>query len=312
MDNNVSKSQIFSKILEFIKFMIYPLIELYGYFVFIGLFCLQGKNINIYLLLTFFLVYHLLLMNKIIFFIELYVIKNVSTIDLFPSTKKLKQHDQFVNINPFVKQNVIERGIKESQFCNICNTFKPPRCHHCSKCNQCILKFDHHCNILNICIGFHNYNFFIKFLLNNVLLNAFVITVIMLDIFLVEELKAKILTCYVVAIFCFGIEFIIACVLLIFHAMLLSRNETTIEYYALNAYIKGDHSYVHIFQEGPIKNFIDSKNRKILNPYNLGFKENFQAIFGNTLWKVLSPIFNSDEDGVHFKTNDFDVDNNEI
>lgn len=29
--------------------------------------------------------------------------------------------------------------------CKKCSKNKPPRTHHCSWCNRCILKFDHHC-----------------------------------------------------------------------------------------------------------------------------------------------------------------------
>jgi len=29
--------------------------------------------------------------------------------------------------------------------CHRCDGYKPPRAHHCSQCNRCILKMDHHC-----------------------------------------------------------------------------------------------------------------------------------------------------------------------
>lgn len=32
--------------------------------------------------------------------------------------------------------------------CKKCIAPKPPRTHHCSVCNKCILKMDHHCRIL--------------------------------------------------------------------------------------------------------------------------------------------------------------------
>lgn len=33
--------------------------------------------------------------------------------------------------------------------CKKCIKPKPPRTHHCSVCNKCILKMDHHCRILS-------------------------------------------------------------------------------------------------------------------------------------------------------------------
>jgi len=45
--------------------------------------------------------------------------------------------------------------------CKKCNITRPPRCHHCSVCNRCILRFDHHCVWLNNCIGQNNYRSFL-------------------------------------------------------------------------------------------------------------------------------------------------------
>ena len=35
-----------------------------------------------------------------------------------------------------------------ASICKKCIKPKPPRTHHCSVCNKCILKMDHHCRIL--------------------------------------------------------------------------------------------------------------------------------------------------------------------
>eukprot|EP00758_Cryptobia_borreli_P004943 Tbor_TRINITY_DN4665_c0_g1::TRINITY_DN4665_c0_g1_i1::g.14881::m.14881/K20028/ZDHHC2_15_20; palmitoyltransferase ZDHHC2/15/20 len=41
--------------------------------------------------------------------------------------------------------------------CNPCGVYKPPRTHHCSSCERCVLKYDHHCSAVGTCIGFYNY-----------------------------------------------------------------------------------------------------------------------------------------------------------
>eukprot|EP01080_Neovahlkampfia_damariscottae_P004480 gene4480-7861_t len=51
------------------------------------------------------------------------------------------------------------------RYCKRCRHLKPDRCHHCSSCDQCVLKMDHHCPWVNNCVGFHNYKYFILFLI---------------------------------------------------------------------------------------------------------------------------------------------------
>merc|ERR1711920_1087343 len=52
-------------------------------------------------------------------------------------------------------------GMKQ---CPKCQAPKPPRAHHCSICNRCIMKMDHHCPWVNNCVGARNQKQFILFL----------------------------------------------------------------------------------------------------------------------------------------------------
>ncbi|XP_071792872.1 palmitoyltransferase ZDHHC16-like [Asterias amurensis] len=58
-------------------------------------------------------------------------------------------------------QIVSETGV--SSICKKCIAPKPPRTHHCSICNKCILKMDHHCPWVNNCIGHYNHRYFMLF-----------------------------------------------------------------------------------------------------------------------------------------------------
>ena len=43
--------------------------------------------------------------------------------------------------------------------CKKCIHPKPPRTHHCSVCDRCVLKMDHHCPWINGCIGHFNHRY---------------------------------------------------------------------------------------------------------------------------------------------------------
>ncbi|XP_034563325.1 palmitoyltransferase ZDHHC16B isoform X1 [Notolabrus celidotus] len=55
--------------------------------------------------------------------------------------------------------------IPSVSICKKCITPKPPRTHHCSICNMCVLKMDHHCPWLNNCVGHFNHRYFFSFCL---------------------------------------------------------------------------------------------------------------------------------------------------
>lgn len=48
--------------------------------------------------------------------------------------------------------------------CMKCETYRPPRAHHCRICGRCIRRMDHHCPWINNCVGERNQKYFIQFL----------------------------------------------------------------------------------------------------------------------------------------------------
>ncbi|XP_032218931.2 palmitoyltransferase ZDHHC6 isoform X2 [Nematostella vectensis] len=65
---------------------------------------------------------------------------------------------------PFKWRPAKESDTECLQFCHVCQGYKAPRAHHCSKCNRCVMKMDHHCPWINNCVGHYNMKSFTLFL----------------------------------------------------------------------------------------------------------------------------------------------------
>lgn len=295
--------QFLEEVLRLIIYAIYPLFILYSNFIFLGIFILGPNAFSDASVLVFFVIFNFLLTFAIIYYVLLSTTEGKSTQDIFPLATESKTRRNFKNINPFIADSLLEKSIEKTHTCGICQTYKPARCHHCSRCNRCYLKFDHHCVFIDACVGFHNYKFFIQFLVANLLLIVYYLTILNLEFGIANDFSAEIISNVVISTVVGGLILIITVQTLILHLKLLPNNETVIEYYAINSYLEGDHSHIGVFQEGPITEFSDSKDRKVLNPYNLGTRENLKEVFGNSFWEWVSPLFTSAGDGVSFKKN---------
>ncbi|QQP35382.1 Palmitoyltransferase, partial [Caligus rogercresseyi] len=55
-----------------------------------------------------------------------------------------------------------------ASICKKCINPKPPRTHHCSVCDSCVLKMDHHCPWLNNCVGHYNHRYFFLYMVHTI------------------------------------------------------------------------------------------------------------------------------------------------
>ncbi|KAJ1899461.1 Palmitoyltransferase [Coemansia sp. S100] len=178
----------------------------------------------------------------------------------------------------------LKRDTLKPRFCRACKGFKPPRTHHCSDCDKCVLKMDHHCPWTNNCVGFNNQGHFLRFVymvdvtctmaaaLHGLRLYELVVDAVngtyyvrqptqIEVVFLIIDLSASLLVLLFVGI------------LSGYHLYLVGNNTTTIE----------------SREKDRVVRLIKSKKCKPTPyPYDLGIVRNFKSVFGESvlLWWV--------------------------
>ncbi|XP_042065089.1 probable protein S-acyltransferase 12 [Salvia splendens] len=161
------------------------------------------------------------------------------------------------------------------QFCNRCQNGKPPRCHHCSVCERCVLKMDHHCIWVVNCVGARNYKFFLLFLLYTFLetmLDTFVLLPGFISFFRQAEhhfsspgelaitfLAFVLNLAFVLSLLCF----------VVMHISLLLSNTTSVE--------------------------VHEKKKGMPWKYDLGWRKNIEQVFGTRKVLWLFPVFSKED-----------------
>ncbi|KAB5527242.1 hypothetical protein DKX38_021089 [Salix brachista] len=175
-------------------------------------------------------------------------------------------------------------GLDRRAFCNYCQNGKPPRCHHCSVCQRCVLKMDHHCVWVVNCVGARNYKFFLLFLLStsffSLKLYTFMVTtmdtLVLLPGFINFFGEAKdhssspsdLAVIFLAFVLNLAFALSLLC-FLVMHASLLSSNTTSIEVY--------------------------EKRGAARWKYNLGRKKNFEQVFGTKKALWFFPLFSKED-----------------
>uniref|UniRef100_A0AC34RFU5 Palmitoyltransferase n=1 Tax=Panagrolaimus sp. JU765 TaxID=591449 RepID=A0AC34RFU5_9BILA len=70
---------------------------------------------------------------------------------------------------------------KDWTICTRCQSFRPPRAHHCRICNRCVQKMDHHCPWVANCVGQNTQKYFLQFILFVGILSSYAIALIIIS-----------------------------------------------------------------------------------------------------------------------------------
>ncbi|KAI8897943.1 DHHC palmitoyltransferase-domain-containing protein [Globomyces pollinis-pini] len=193
------------------------------------------------------------------------------------------------------------------RWCKECSCYKPPRSHHCSICNKCVLKMDHHCPWLNNCIGQNNHAYFLRFIGSVTVASLYGSFLIALRIWEIvqyqNDLRAyyrgdwdtplrfspplsgfQIVTMFIVIIIFFLLLLTVG-ILYVWQLFYLYDNTTTIE--------NSENSTIESLKK---RNIIPEDK---VFPYDLGWYNNFQQMFGN-YWFLWWLPFGSYGNGIDY------------
>lgn len=187
------------------------------------------------------------------------------------------------------------RDSKILAYCRHCQRPRPLRAHHCSDCQRCVLRQDHHCPWVTTCVGYHNQKYFVLFMSYAVLgLTTVIVWVVVRSLTLFgttsspqdgplisKESPWTIITIAMDGIL--GIALLLSILMLLSYQLwCVTKNTTTIEH----------------FDFSRRKRWAKRKDTKFIYPYDLGWKNNFKLIMGETFWDWFS-MTRTQGDGYH-------------
>ncbi|KAI9504224.1 Palmitoyltransferase [Coemansia spiralis] len=178
----------------------------------------------------------------------------------------------------------LKRDTLKPRYCRLCKGFKPPRTHHCSDCDRCVLKMDHHCPWTNNCVGFNNQAHFLRFVYTvdvtcamAILLHSLRLYELVIDslngTYYVRQPTQTEVAFLIINITLASLVLLFVGILSGYHLYLVGNNTTTIE----------------SREKDRVARLIKSKKCKPTPyPYDLGIVRNFKSVFGNNvlLWWV--------------------------
>lgn len=122
--------------------------------------------------------FHVVLFNTVVFLLAMSHSKAVFS---DPGTVPLPANRlDFSDLHTTNKNNPPPGNGHSSEWtvCTRCETYRPPRAHHCRICKRCIRRMDHHCPWINNCVGERNQKYFLQFLIYVALLSLYSIALI--------------------------------------------------------------------------------------------------------------------------------------
>lgn len=177
-------------------------------------------------------------------------------------------------LSPQIKEAMVHDPERDAEkpyrYCRKCQAVKPMRTHHCSLCNKCVLKMDHHCPWVNNCVGWKNQRYFLLFLVYLWAGSLFYLIVGKDQVYRTLFGRSRSTMLLVSCTMCFS-AFLATSLFLLWNAVLLFTNQTTIEFWA---------------------NWLDADRRGMKHEYNLGTWRNVKEVFGldTNYWNWLRPI----------------------
>lgn len=166
-----------------------------------------------------------------------------------------------------------EGEVLDKGYCETCNRIRTERAYHCKICRGCVLKRDHHCPWIGSCVGFHNFGYFIRFLMF-----GFICSIMSFSVFIHAFVRIFFfdndIQMYAIVLCPIGFIFIlISCILTaaMFSSSISSvlTNETMMERQLNQDY----------------RTFYGITSKGFQRPYDYGRRFNMQQVFGAE-WKL--------------------------